>query len=165
MIKNIDYNQDLKLKRWVGYFDLLGMKDLIKSGAHVSVFVALSSVLEQLMDRVSAWPNVRYAWFSDTFIVYTDDDSGLSFCAIDDISKWFCYFLIWENIPVRGAVSCDLLYADRENNLFFGEALVEAYEYGEAQDWIGLILCPSATERLKHLGLPPEERLYYLKKA
>jgi hypothetical protein len=45
--------------------------------------------------------------------------------------------------------------------LFFGEALIEAYEYGEAQNWIGLILCPSAEEKLNDLGLPAEARLNY----
>jgi hypothetical protein len=161
MINDIRYDPTLALKRWVGYFDLLGMKDLYKSGTHISIFVALSNAIEKFQDRVTAWPNVGYVWFSDTFVVYTGDDSAESFGAIDSISEWFCYFLIWANIPVRGAISCDVLYADREYDLFFGEGLVEAYEYGEAQDWIGLVLCPSATERLKHLGLPPEERLYY----
>jgi len=137
------------------------MKDLYKSGSHISIFVALSRAIEQFKDRVTAWPNIGYAWFSDTFIVYTDDDSAGSFGAIDSISEWFFYFLIDFDMPVRGAISCDVLYADSENDLFFGEALVEAYEYGEAQDWIGFILCPSAEKRLIELKVDPKKLLYY----
>ena len=83
MINDIHYNSDLESKRWVGYFDLLGMKHLYKSENHISIFVALSSAIEKFKERVTAWRNVGYAWFSDTFIVYTDDDSGDSFGAID----------------------------------------------------------------------------------
>lgn len=161
MINHIHYNSDLASNRWVGYFDLLGVKQLFKTKNHISIFVAISSAIEKFKERATAWENVGYAWFSDTFVVYTIDDSAESFGAIDNISRWFFYFLITGDIPVRGAISCDSFYADRDNQLFFGEALIEAYEYGEAQDWIGLLLCPSAEERLKHLGLPAERRLDY----
>ena len=128
----------------------------------VSIFVALSSAIGKLKERTTAWENVGYAWFSDTFLVYTDDDSADSFGAMDNISRWFVYFLITDDIPVRGAISCGMLYADRENDLFFGEALIEAYEYGEAQDWIGLLLCPSAERRLKDYKLKTETLLNYV---
>src|SRR5205809_319215 len=41
------------------------------------------------------------------------------------------------------------------------QSLVEAYGVGEAQDWIGFLLCPSAVVRLDELGLPAGERLNY----
>jgi hypothetical protein len=161
MSNDIRYNSDLASKKWMGYFDLLGMKQLYRSKNHISIFVALSSAIEKFKERTTAWQNVGYAWFSDTFIVYAADDSGESFVAIDNISRWFFYFLITADIPVRGAISCDGFYVDRENDLFFGEALIEAYEYGELQDWIGLLLCPSAEENLKRLGSPAERHLNY----
>lgn len=163
MINDIHYNSDLASKRWFGYFDLLGVEKLIEQGNPISIFVAFSSAIEIFKERVTAWGNnVGYAWFSDTFIIYTDDDSAKSFDAIDNISRHFLYSLIYGYIPVRGAISCDTFYADRENNLFFGKAFIEAHEYGEAQDWIGFLLCPSAEERLKHLvPLPAEWRLNY----
>jgi hypothetical protein len=161
MINEIHYNSDLASKRWVGYFDLLGVKKLYERKDPISIFVAISSSIEKFKERTEAWENIGYTLFSDTFIVYTDDDSAESFGAIDNISRWFFYFLITGDIPVRGAISCDTFYADKKNGLFFGEALIEAHEYGEAQDWIGFLLCPSAEERLKHLGLPAEMCLNY----
>ena len=157
----IHYNSDLASRRWFGYFDLLGVKQLYRTGNQVSIFVAFSSAIEKFKERATAWPNVGYAWFSDTFILYTEDDSAASFGAIDNISRWFFYFLITADIPVRGAISCDVLYTDKENGLFFGEAFIEAYQYGEHQDWIGLLLCPSAEQRLEEVGLPAERRLNY----
>jgi hypothetical protein len=87
MDNDIRYNPDLASKRWVGYFDLLGMKQLYRSRNHISIFVALSNAIEKFKDRAAAWTNVGYAWFSDTFIVYAKDDSVESFGAIDNISR------------------------------------------------------------------------------
>ena len=157
---HISYNPDLAKKRWVAYFDLLGIKSLFKTKNHLSIFVILASAIEESknqINRVKSIGSAEYIWFSDTFIIYTDDDSKESFQVIDSILRWFIYFLIikGDGIPVRGAISCDEFYIDRENNLFFGGALIEAYEYGEAQDWIGFLLCPSAEERLEYLEVPP----------
>jgi hypothetical protein len=177
MGNEIQFNPNLQKKRWVGYFDLLGIKSLfkpenqlplIKSLAesptfknkknYFAPFSAISTAIEETKRRVGAWKNVKYIWFSDTFIVYTDYAGKGSFCAINNISRWFVYNLIikGDGIPIRGAISCDDFYVDRKNKLFFGEALIEAYKYGEAQDWIGFILCPSAEEQFKHLGMKAE---------
>jgi hypothetical protein len=80
---------------------------------------------------------------------------------MDTISRWFMHFLILAEIPVRGAIACGGFYADTSNQVYLGQALVEAYEYGEAQDWIGFLLCPSAVLRLDEVGLPAGERLNY----
>jgi hypothetical protein len=156
----INYNSNYVLNCWAGFLDLLGMKRLSKSEDYIPYFVALSQAIEQFRDSVTAWDNVGYAWFSDSFFVYTNDNSKESFIAIDSICKWFSYFLITGNVPVRGAISCGQLYSDRKNNLFFGKALTEAYEYGEAQDWIGLLLTPSATEHLEQLKLSAKNFSY-----
>jgi hypothetical protein len=46
-------------------------------------------------------------------------------------------------------------------SIFIGQALVEAYEYGEGQDWVGFLLCPSASAAMRRLGVPMEQRLHY----
>jgi len=80
---------------------------------------------------------------------------------MDMISRWFVHFLILAEIPLRGAIACGDFYADTANQVYLGQALVEAYEFGEAQDWIGFLLCPSAVLKLDELGLPAGERLNY----
>ncbi len=167
---DIQYNPKFLSKRWVSYFDLLGVKSLFKpenqlslitalaespvfnKENYLSVFVPLSTAIEKLKKQIRSCKNVGYVPFSDTLIVYTDDDSG-SFCDIDRISRHFVYDLIncGDGIPIRGAMSCADFYVDRENDLFFGQALMEAYKYGEAQDWVGFLLCPSVEEQLNNL--------------
>ncbi len=161
MRKRIQYNSDYEKSRWVGFFDLLGIKSLITNKDTVSVFVSYSRAIEQVRGRREAFEDVECAWFSDSFLIYTNDDSMQSFNSINHICRWFFYFYITEEKPVRGAISCGSFYADRENDLFFGKALIEAFEYAEAQDWIGFILSPSAENQLKSLGHSPETLFDY----
>lgn len=148
------YDPDNYRVRWLAYFDLLGTSELIQMGKTTEVFAAFQEALVQLVRWKKRHAQVSHAWFSDTFILFSEDDSVESFTAIDMVCRRFIFALILRDIPVRGALSCDELYADRSNSLYLGLALLEAYEYGENQDWIGFLLCPSSTTKLTELGLP-----------
>jgi hypothetical protein len=147
-------------RRWVSYLDLLGFTELINTKDWVYIFSYYTRAIESCTAERGFGP-VEKTWFSDTFLLYTPDDSGSSFGAIEATTRWFMYFLITAGIPVRGAMSCADLYADKQNNVFFGKALVEAYRYGENQDWIGFILSPSCIQQMAAVGLPADRRLNY----
>jgi len=68
---------------------------------------------------------------------------------------------VQKGIPLRGAMAFGELYVDKENDIFFGKALVEAYRFGEHQDWIGFLLTPSAEAQMETVKLPARERFYY----
>ena len=153
-------HDSLSVPRWIAYFDLLGTRELLAAGRENDVFDAYDRAVDELQKQRD--PTIRHAWFSDSFLMIAPDDSGISFRNIDEVARWFAYFLLCTGVPLRGAISCDRSCADFENRVFIGKALVEAYEYGEGQDWIGLILCPTAMNRLRVLHLPPEERFNYV---
>lgn len=139
--------------RWVAYFDLLGITDRIRAGDDLGVFEAYQQAIERLEAQGSRSASVHTTWFSDTFLLATDDDSGPSFTQIESVARWFLFFMLQARIPLRGAIACGPMYADFRKRVFFGQAMVEAYEYGESQDWIGLVLCPSAEAAMKNLDL------------
>jgi len=161
MSEIISYNPLNISSLWLGYFDLLGTSKLIQSGKILEVFIAYQEALEKLKGWEKRHPNVSSAWFSDTFIIFSEDDSELSFQAVDLISRWLIFSLLRRSIPVRGAIACGPFYADNSNRIYLGQALLEAYEWGENQDWIGMLLCPSSVTRLAELNLPIKERLNY----
>lgn len=157
----IYYDAENSKNRWLAYFDLLGTKNLVASKDIYSVFAAYQMAFEKLARWKERHSCVSYSWFSDTFIIYTDDESAESFEAIEMVCRWFIFSLITKKIPLRGALSCGELYVDENRKIFLGKALLESYEYGENQDWLGFILSPSSVERLETLSLPIEERLNY----
>lgn len=158
----LSYEPDNCKTRWLGYFDLLGTSELIRTGKATTVFLAYQDALKELGEWQGRHAEVNHAWFSDTFILFTEDDSVESFGAIERVCRWFVSSLLLRQIPVRGSMSCGELYVDHSNSIYLGLALLEAYEWGECQDWIGFLLCPSSITKLTDLKLPVSERLHYV---
>ena len=96
-----------------------------------------------------------YCWFSDTFLMFTPDDSARSYCVIEFAAKHFIENCICARIPIRGAISVGSFMHSKDNRSFIGNAFIEAYEYGEDQDWLGLIITPKAIEKAKSYDLFP----------
>ena len=149
-------------RRWVSFLDLLGFTKLIQTNDWVHVFTYYSQALDDCINKVATFGStIEKAWFSDTFFLYSSDDTFLSFTEISSVTQSFVESLVCHNIPVRGAISCGDLYADKENNLFFGEALIEAYYYGENQNWIGFVLTPSCIRQMRIINRPADQRNDY----
>ena len=149
------------IPRWVSYLDLLGFKEIVLTKDWMDVFLYYAKAVQNCAKDLGFTPEIEKPWFSDTFLMYSSDNSAPSFTAIEATTRWFIYFLICSGIPVRGAMACGDFYAEKINSVFFGQALIEAYHYGENQDWIGFILAPSAVNQMALIGLPASERLNY----
>jgi hypothetical protein len=161
MNDRIQVNPEYHARRWVTYLDLLGFSELIHTTDWVNIFAYYTQAIDYCTEKYAFESTIEKAWFSDTFLLYSPDDTALSFTAIESSTRWFVYSLISNGIPVRGAISCDDLYVDKDNNLFFGKALLESYRYGESQNWVGFVLTPSCIERMADINLPADERLDY----
>jgi len=162
MNEHINVDPSCYGRRWVAYLDLLGFGELVRTKNWVNIFSDYTQAIEHFMRESDAdEPTIEKVWFSDTFILFSPDDTVLSFTAIDSAARLFVDSLVSRGIPIRGVISCADLYADKENSLFFGKALLEAYHYGENQNWIGLVLTPSSVEQMTVIGLPADQRLDY----
>ncbi len=159
-MEEIDIKKDAFQKRWISYFDLLGFSDLVQTKGELDVFITITTALEEFGRKRN--PNdhfVERVWFSDSFILYSQGASDIDFSYLEQASRHFFLSLIQKEIPVRGALACGEVYADKDNNIIKG--LLEAYKYAENQDWIGLILTPTAVQRMEEIRLPAKERPYY----
>jgi hypothetical protein len=148
--------------RWCCYLDLLGFKKLIQKDISL-----LNSVHRYYQSReiIEAWirrrRHLHLICFSDTFIIYSSDDSDAAFAYIEQAAREIVNLNLKHGIPLRGALSCGALYIVEEDNICIGIPVIEAYEQAENQNWIGLILCNSAVQRLKDFNLSPSKMLNY----
>ena len=149
---------------WVACIDILGFKNHVldferqHGKGHLDIFVQnyYEDILHELKKTGKYWPDkVSIWWASDTFIFYTQDDSAESFTCIQQEATHFCVGLSWKHFAFRGALAIGQLYAKPERNIFIGTSFIEAFEYAEKQNWIGLVLTPNAYTRLKVLDLDP----------
>jgi len=147
--------------RWVACIDLLGFSALVQSQRWPEILATYEQALEQVSEGHIQQNPRDYAWFSDSFVIYSQDDSPASFVEIESRCRWFVDGLITRGIPLRGALACGAFLADSEIGVFVGPALVDAYRLCESQDWIGFSLSASAVGRMEEIELPADERLDY----
>lgn len=117
--------------RYVSFLDILGFGSLIESSKLEDVIRQLSHVLSSVLPTVKSLGQLpsdpclfhvkltvhklTIFSFSDTFILYSEDDSPDSFFQIVAGSKIFCTHLMSIGLPVRGAITlgeCVLFPAD-----------------------------------------------------
>ena len=150
-------------KRWFAYFDLMGFSNLVRQHEIEHVLPIYEGVLKTIAQKAESMKGISYSWFSDTFILFTKGSSEKDFALIERVSRLFFQKLIISKIPVRGSLTIGPLYTQKQKNVFLGEALIDAYEYGEKQEWLGFILTPSVYEHLKDSSLHLERRAFYRK--
>ena len=146
-LPEIDFDK-LSHKKWVAYFDLLGSKNREAS----ELYEIYRTCLQEAEWNTHQIDAVQIAYFSDTFLLYTPDDSKKSLNGIDMAACGFFDDLIDRDIPVRGAMACNEFYPDRTNGIYLGRALVEAHKFGEKYNWLGFVLHPSALEAIAQTG-------------
>jgi len=149
--------------RWFCYLDLLGFKDLVRTADVGRVIELYDDVIAKLEAGAHAKKSlgISYSWFSDTFILFSRGETLQEFTFLEQAGRLFFQRLILSDIPVRGALSHGKLYSNLERNIFIGEALIEAYEYGEKQNWLGFLLTPSVHRRLSGSELDVRSRYNY----
>lgn len=150
--------------RWFCYLDLLGFKSLVLQKHKIEEVIFLyNEIIEDLISKADLKKTlgVSYSWFSDTFIIYSRSDSLIEFASIEQVSRLFFTKLIKKEIPVRGALTYGKLYSQSAKKVFIGEALIDAYEYGEKQKWLGFLLTPKVYDKLKETDLDIRDRPFY----
>ena len=158
-IRDIPWNE--RRTCWVACIDLLGFSRMVR----LDGWSMIASIYEQSLEQLTEGPThhypVQYAWFSDTFLLFTPSDSGQDFSFIESRARHFCQGLVAKKITLRGAMACGEFLAHPEENVFIGSALVDAYRQCEDQDWVGFSLTKTAVRRMEELDLSPTERLNY----
>jgi hypothetical protein len=154
-------------KRWIAYFDILGFKRKILSSKNPLQEYFLTEMYETVIGKLKQDEHyvdglIFYTWFSDTFIMYSTDDSPQAYAWIISLARHFISRCIMAEIPLRGALSFGPLYVNRERNVILGQALVTAYEAAEKQDWIGLVLTPHVLDKIHEYDLAHPDRVNFI---
>lgn len=144
---------------WVAVFDILGFKELVGQADNDLTRAVLTSRLDELIEvlksNLSISSQLQYHIFSDTFIVMAPDLDVRRYPGFLNICKQFINKSIYIELPVRGAISVGPVFISKDPLVVIGSSFLEAYEYCEDQDWIGLLLAPSAIQLLRKHNLEP----------
>lgn len=156
-------NNWIHTNSWIACFDILGFKNLVTFENDESLQITFiledyEKTLEHLRNTRDNYHegSIQYCWLSDTFILFTPDDSAQSYAILQQASKHFMNECTYSQIPMRGAISVGHITRSEDNRSFMGKGFIDAFVYAEDQNWIGLIITPNAIEKANSYGLYPQ---------
>ena len=89
---------------------------------------------------------VTYVVFSDTIVLTTEGNGPDPLLTMAQASSRMFYDLLQLGIPIRGAIAFGNFFRSTIVDSVFvaGSAVVDAYWFEQQQDWVGVMLAPSA---------------------
>jgi hypothetical protein len=137
------------------WLDILGFSQLIESKSPPEVYKIVDLALES--NRYYEYENCPLSSlaFSDTILIWHRDEPDnhwKAFFSLVSRASTVCSRLLANGIPVRGAIS----YGDftisqstsKRDNIFFGNAMLDAYRTAEQEQLIGIIVTKQAYEKM-----------------
>ena len=100
------------------------------------------------LDELRNQDRVGFAWFSDTVLVYAKNDNDGSCQDVIETVQWLVFATLVTRTKIRAGIAYGEFLADPENEMFLGQAVVDAYELEQSQEWVGAALTPNAVGRL-----------------
>lgn len=133
------------------FFDLMGIREMSKSGSAQAHLRRLRPALQAAVDRAGTEDRdlpVASTWFTDNAVVATpvrrSDEREIDVGGIE-ISAAYLLLVCWgRGFLGRGAITYGPHYMDE--HFVFGPALIEAAELEKAAKWPRVVLSPAAVE-------------------
>ena len=155
----------MKGKYTVAVCDILGFTDLIQRysleqvvndhlawlrkslshAIHKGDFPADVPTLGELQDQ----SQLGIAWFSDTILIYTLNDTEDALRALFSCLGWLLFEqIVGGALHLRCGVSYGVAHLDAQNSLYVGQPIIDAYHLEQSQAWSGGALTAAAAERV-----------------
>lgn len=148
--------QEVTTDRFIALFDIMGFKDLIYRSSHKDVLAKIkvvSTFASKMRDQSEEIKGVLTGSpykllcpiiFSDTILFATDSNTELDLNSLIYTSSLFLGTMLNFQVPIKGAVSRGVFTCDRENSIYVGRPLVDAYLLAEEVNFYGAVLHHSA---------------------
>jgi hypothetical protein len=135
---------------YVALLDVLGFSNLVAEDRD-------GSALRRYLDCLNALAegDTGYVVFSDSIVLTVEGSEPDKLLRISQACSRLMAELIDKDIPVRGAIACGEFFRTSVGRSVFiaGRAILDAYHYEQLQNWIGIMLAPSAQKAVRELDL------------
>ena len=140
--------------RFVAFLDIMGFKDRVARNAHEDVLNELEIFQSNISQYVSYHrdADIQIALFSDSILIYSQDNTLSSLLALADITSHIMMYAIQQEkpIPLKGAIAAGRMTCNQIKQLYFGQALIDAYLLEENVKYYGVLVHHSAEKYLKN---------------
>lgn len=150
---NMDTNKKKETdEKFVLYADIMGFKERIMRITHED----LGKDLETLMSSLTDWfepfaqnvESFKVSFFSDSILII-DNSTKDGFNRISKAAAGLMHVFLKESFPIKGVISKGKFTYNKEKNLLFGQALVDAYLLQEEVHYYGIVAHHSVDKDIK----------------
>lgn len=136
-------------RRFVAFFDILGFKDLVMRSTHNQIYEKLNQIsktkkwLEDLANDESTQYKVGNGEiytvsFSDSIVLFSKNDDHENFIFFLVAVRWFFAKAIDNKIPMKGGIACGEISLNKSEQIYFGQAIIDAYLIEEDVNYFGV---------------------------
>lgn len=134
---------------YVALLDILGFSALVSAdntGGRIRRYL-------ECLQGLTGQRKIDCVVFSDSIVLTCKGDDAEPLCTLAGACSRLFSDLLEEQIALRGAIAFGDFFRSAVGESVFvaGRAIVEAYAFERAQDWVGIMLTPSALARIPDL--------------
>ncbi len=140
------------MQGYVALLDVLGFSLLVSGDGENQRLQEYLRCLQEALDVDQEGPSVDYVVFSDSIVLTTTDSHEALLELLSRCSR-LLGLMLERNIALRGAIAYGSYFRSSELTGVFvaGRAVLDAYRFERAQDWVGIMLAPSVIKQVPDL--------------
>ncbi len=165
-------NWEVTTERYCAFFDIMGFKDMVARNTHEDILSKLEILkkylskveqfhLEKQITDVTEIGKSRTVTFSDSVMIFTENDSVPSLQKILLDSCYILYRALENKIPIKGAISFGKITVDFEKLFFFGQPIIDSYLLHDQLQLYTAIIDNTVEKRINLQDLHPEIKELY----
>jgi len=144
--------------------DILGFSDLVKNHPLDTIVDDVLGWFRQALHHSinkNGWPEIvpkldeidnnskiGLAWFSDTILFFTREDTDKSLQELLQTVGWLLFETMHYTIRMRAGIAYGDAFIDPKNAIYVGVPIIEAHQLEQQQQWSGAALPKSASDRV-----------------
>ena len=129
-------------QRFVAFLDIMGFKERVARTEHDRLLDLLTNFNRDITRYVGKYKNaeIQLAQFSDSIVLFSNDDTPESLKTLAEVTRGIMQTAIKLQIPIKGAIAQGKMTCDFPKQLFFGQALIDAYLLEESIHYYGILV-------------------------
>ena len=149
-IQNPQWSKDTE--RLILYADFMGFKNRVLSKTHEDLKKELCEFHEKWvkkMEPLNSGGHLQFAQFSDSILIAVNGIDEKKFNLLSKAAICLMHVAMSMQIPIKGVIAQGIFSYDKENELYFGKPLVDAYLLHEELKYYGIVVHNTAEKTIK----------------
>lgn len=140
--------------RFVAFLDIMGFKERVGRTSHNKLLDQLTKFNRDITSYIGKYQNseIQLAQFSDSIVLFSNDATQKSLKTLAEVTRGIMQTAIKQQIPIKGAIAQGQITCDIPKQLFFGQALIDAYLLEENIHYYGILVHHTAESSVTKLS-------------